>query len=418
VTIDRFLLLASVIVLCVGCGASGGSTQGGGATTVTFSFSKGSPTVVAARIGSGAFTSQSLNSGKLAHSIPSGTTDFAIAYLCTPTSFPTFERVFEANIADGTSFTLSCVAPGNGVSTGTLTGTVDATAISQANLLEIAASAGNQAVAAGIASDASFSVLVPAGTDRVEVLAYNSTSQGFQTISTLLAARNFDNQAVPGSLNGGNQVVLGATDRTTPQSITYINVPAGYGAPSTFVELIMAGGAGGFEVSRSTAQYPTLPAGAIKTGDSYTFLANVINSAKPTEMMFVSNTSTAPGPVSFSFPAPWSYAGPTPAALPAFDFVYSGFTQSSRVDESAFISWGLPLTTQIDVTATSNYQNGSTTLAIPDLSAVTGFIAPPPSGTQVVWVGLIEQIDKGVQQAGEANAMIASVGNSGFYTVP
>jgi hypothetical protein len=416
VTIDRFLL-ASVFVLCVGCGGSGSSTQGGGTTTVTFPFSKGSPTVVAAKIGSGTFTSQSLNSGKLALSIPSGTTDFAIAYLCTSTSFPTFERIFEANIADGTSFTLSCVAPESTGSTGTLTGSVDATAISEANQLEIAASAGDQAVAAGIASDTNFSVMVPAGTDRVEVLAYNSTSQGLQTTSTLLAARNFDNQAVPGSLNGGSQVVLGATDRTTPQAITYINIPAGYGAPSTLVELIMAGGAGAFEVSRSTAQYATLPSGAIKSGDSYAFLANVMNSAKPTEMMLVANTSTAPGPVSFSFPAPWSYAGPTPAALPAFDFVYSGFTQSFRVDESAFISWGLSLTTQIEVTATSNYQNGSTTLAIPDLSAVTGFIAPPPSGTQVIWVGLIEQIDAGAQQAG-ANPMITSVENSGFYTVP
>ncbi len=392
--------------------------QGGGATNITFSFSKGSPTVVAARIGPGAFTSQSLNSGKLTLSIPSGTTDFAVAYRCAAASFPTFERIFEATIDDGTSFILSCVSPGKSVSTGTLTGSVDATAISQANLLEVAASAGDQAVAAGIASDTSFSVTVPAGTDRVEVLAYNSTLQGLQTTSTLLAARNFDNQAVPGSLNGGNQVVLGATDRTTPQSITYNNVPAGYDAPSTLVELIMAGGAGGFGVSRSASQYPALPTGAIKAGDSYTFLANVMSSAKPTEMMFVAKTATAAGPVSFSFPAPWSYAGPTPAALPAFDFIYSGFTQSSEVNESAFISWGLPLITQIAITASASYQNGSTTLAIPDLSAVTGFIAPPPSGTLVVWVGLIEQNDKGAQQAGAVNPMITSVENSGFYTVP
>ena len=391
--------------------------QGDGATTVTFSFSHGSPTVVAAKIGSGSFTAQQLNAGKLTLSIPSGTTDFAVAYLCTSTSFPTFERIFEATIADGTSFSLSCVSPANPASPGTLTGNVDASAISQANLLEIAASAGGLAVTAGVTSDTNFSVMVPAGTDRVEVLAYNSTSQGLESASSLLAARNFDNQVVPGSLNGGNQVVLGAADRTTPQSITYSNVPAGYSAPSTLVELIMAGGAGAFSVSHSTSEYPALPSGATKSGDSYSFLANAMNSANPTEMMFVANRASSAGPVSFSFPAAWSYSGPTPAALPSFNFTYSGFGQNSGVTESAFISWGLPLMTQIAVTASTNYQNGSTTLAIPDLSAVTGFVAPPPSGTLVVWVGLIEQNDQRVQ-AMSANPAATSVENSGFYTVP
>jgi hypothetical protein len=49
---------------------------------------------------------------------------------------------------------------------------------------------------------------------------------------------------------------------------------------------------------------------------------------------------------------------------------------------------------------------------------VTGFIAPPPSGTQVVWVALIEQIDESSQQAGAVNPMFTSVENSGFYMVP
>lgn len=416
--VDRFLLLASVSVLCAGCGGGGTSMQGGGASTVTFSFSRGVPTVVAAKIGSGSFTAQQLNAGKLILSIPSDTTDFAVAYLCTSTSLPTFERIFEATISDGTSFSLSCVAAANPASPGTLTGNVDASAISQANLLEIVATAGTQAVTAGVAPDTSFSAMVPAGSDRVEVLAYNSTSQGLQTTLSLLAARNFDNQAVPGSLNGGNQVVLGAADVTAPQSITYSNVPAGYSPPSTFVALIMAGGAGAFSVSHSTSEYPALPSGAIKSGDGYSFLANAMNSANPTEMMFVASTASAAGPVSFTFPAPWSYSGPVPAALPSFDFTYSGFGQNSGVTESAFISWGLPLTTQIAITASANYQNGSTILAIPDLSTVTGFVAPPPSGTLVVWVGLIEQKSQGTQQTMTAEPTSTNVENSGFYTVP
>lgn len=417
--IDQPLLLLSVLVLMAGCGASGGSTNnGGGPQTVSVSFSAGTPTVVAAKIGSGAFTAQSLSGGKLSLSLPSGTSDFAVAYLCTAPSFPALERIFEATTADGTSFSLSCAVPAQPDKTGVLTGNVDITAIPEANLVEIAAGTGGQSSVSGVTPDSTFSLTAPAGNDRVEVLAYNSTSQGLQAPTTLVAARNFDNQSVPGVLNSGAQVVLGTGDRTTQQPITYSSVPNGYAPPSTLVDLIMAGGAGGFTVSRSTSQYAALPAGAIKSGDSYTFFASAINSAKATEMMFVAESSTSAGPVSFTFPAPWSYSGPTPAALPTFDFAYTGFTSNKGVNLSTLVSWGFTLTTQIAVTASANYQNGSTALAIPDLSALPGFVSAPASGTLVVWVCIIEQNGQGAQQPVSNSPLITSVENSGFYTVP
>lgn len=85
---------------------------------------------------------------------------------------------------------------------------------------------------------------------------------------------------------------------------------------------------------------------------------------------------------------------------------------------STLISWGLTVTTQIAVTASANYQNGSTTLAIPDLSALPGFVPAPASGTLVIWVSLIEENGLGIQQSMSNNPVIASVENSGFYTVP
>ncbi|HEY1578303.1 MAG TPA: hypothetical protein VGF82_14640 [Terracidiphilus sp.] len=416
---DRLFFLGLGVVLIAGCGGSsgGGSTGGGDAATVSISFSTATPTVVAAKIGAGSFSPQSLNGEKLSLSIPAGTTDFAVAYLCTAPSFPAFERIFEATTADGSSFTLPCPANASPDSTGTLTGSVDAGAIPDANLLAIAGSNGSQSAVAAVTADTNFSVTVPAGTDRVEVLAYNSTSQGPLATSTLVAARSFDNQLVPGPLDGGSQVVLGAADRIMPEPITYSNLSAGY-TPSAFVELVMAGGAGAFLVSQSTTQYPALPAGAIKSDDRYVFIANAINSAKPTEMMFTAESATSAGPISFSFPAPWSYTGPTPAALPSFNFAYTGFPQNSAVNQTALISWGSSLTTQISMIATAAYQNGSTSLAIPDLSALPGFVPAPPSGTLVLWIALIEQNNGGAQQPMSTNSLIASVENSGTFRVP
>jgi hypothetical protein len=122
---------------CGGSGSQGGSGTGGSGsgspTAVTLTFYEGTPTAVAAKIGSGSFSLQTISSGKLTLSIPSGTTTFAVAYVCTAQSFPTYEDVFEASTADGTSFTVPCPAPLPSTPMGTLTGNVDISGIPGAN---------------------------------------------------------------------------------------------------------------------------------------------------------------------------------------------------------------------------------------------------------------------------------------------
>jgi len=116
---------------------------------------------------------------------------------------------------------------------------------------------------------------------------------------------------------------------------------------------------------------------------------------------------------------PWSYSGPAPAALPDFNFDYAGFGSDTGITRSAVISWGdLSLSTQISLTASASYRSGSTTLAIPDLPALPGFVAAPASGTLVVWAALIEQNNPGIQGLTPANPTITGVENSGRYTVP
>jgi hypothetical protein len=81
------LSICFVLLACLaGCGGSSGS---GKPTTVTYTFTGPAPTAVATQIGSGAYTQATLASGQLTLSVPSGETNFSIAYLCpSPTAGP------------------------------------------------------------------------------------------------------------------------------------------------------------------------------------------------------------------------------------------------------------------------------------------------------------------------------------------
>ncbi len=420
---ERLSLLA--LVFLAGCGGSsnGGGGGDGTPTVVTLKFTVGTPTAVAARIGSGSFTAQTLNSGSLSLSIPSGTTTFSVAYACTLVSgtinLPE-QFVYEMSTADGTAFTLPCPTSQSTGPTGILTGNIDASGIPGATESDVATANSALTTVSGVALNGSFSVSAPAGSDRVEVLAYSVVQHGFVRPVSLLAARNFASQAVPGALNGGNTVVLGAADQTTSQTIAYNNVPSGYSAPTTSVGLAM-GGAGGFTVGGSlTNQYPALPAGALQTGDVYTFTASASNSSKVSEGIYVLQNSTVGGPMTFTFPPAWSYAGPTPAALPTFDVAYTGFSSKTGVIETASLGWFTGVNAEIfyQVAATANYQNGLTTLAFPDLSSLTGFVASPPSGILVSWTSVLGQGTPSIAQSTSANTTGVAVVNSGSYTVP
>ena len=136
--------------------------------------------------------------------------------------------------------------------------------------------------------------------------------------------------------------------------------------------------------------------------------------------MFIEKTSTAPSPLSFTFPAAWTYAGPTPSALPTFNFVYTGFSAKSGVFVAATILWNGSFGYNLfQVSATANYQNGSTSLAFPDLSSLTGFPPAVASGTQVQWSAAIAQSSSGPEQTLPANGgTLTAVENNGTYMVP
>ncbi|MHB1958457.1 MAG: hypothetical protein ACYCO5_05440 [Acidobacteriaceae bacterium] len=242
---SRLLLMGVSAALVVGCGGGGKTTGGGGGggggsnpTVVTLTFAA-TPTLLAAQIGSGAFTAQTLSGNTLTLSIPSGTSNYAVAYLCPTQTVGqgqyAEEEVWEASTADGNSLNLTCTyVSGSSGTQGTLTGSLNASAIPGVTSFAVAAQNGNamgEGGAGGSSATASFTLPAPTGSDRVLVLAYGSSSLG------PLAAKNFTNQTVPGALNGGNTVVFGAADQTTIAPITYNNVPSGFSSPSTYVSL-------------------------------------------------------------------------------------------------------------------------------------------------------------------------------------
>jgi hypothetical protein len=404
-----------------GTGGGGGGNSG---TTVTITFDGTSiPGLVAAKIGTGALAAETLSGNTLTLSIPSGTSNYSVAYLCPAVvsgqSSSQFEYVWEASIVDATSMTFTCPYPQS--VTPTLSGSLNASAIPGVVSFQINAQNGNSfgdgggGVSGG--PTANFNIPAPVGSDRVLVLANANQGDG------PVAAKNFDNQTVPGTLNGGNTVVFGTADQTTPEPITYNNVPSGFSSPSTNALLGMGGTTLAYTyASDATTQYLALPASATEKGDVYFLDASAASANLPSAV----NTEiiSSGGPVSFTFPAAWSYSGPTPAALPSFTMGYTGFSGQANVAQNAWIFWnsgsggGSTATENIQVEATASYQSGSTTLGIPDLSGVAGFLAPAASGTRVEWDVWIQQQSWGLTSQVPPNGTLSEVSNSGLYTVP
>ena len=361
--------------------------------------------------------------------IPNGSPDYAVAYICP--AWPIMaggmqvgqfleQFVLQQNIADGSSFTRSCPQTPALPQTGTLTGNVDASAIAGSTLLNVQATNGTSTANVSLAGAVSdFSFAAPVGSNRVEVLAYDSDPS---SPVNLLAAKTFDDQVVPGALNGGNSVVLGAADQTVVQAITYQNVPSGFAAPTVLVNFF-TGTSGLLHVASGVSTtYRALPAGAVRNGDSYDFLATVYQNqgglGLGAQVLAKAGSKTG-GPMTFSFPSAWSYGGPVPAAMPAFDFTYAGFSGSNATVRNAAIGWSSgtvkPGLFSFFVVSTGNYAKGSTRVTFPDLSGITGFLPAPPSGTVVSW--LADTADLSPQGAPSGTEWL-SVRNQGTYTVP
>jgi hypothetical protein len=287
--------------------------------------------------------------------------------------------VIEATTQDATSFTAFCGFPTLGVASGSASSSIAGTA-------DIAIE-GGQGDGANIGSaSGSFpaSTKMPVGANDVAAIAIDSSHN-------ILGVKIVRSQTIPGTVNGGAGIVLGPGDQTSPQSLTVTNVPAGFGnPPEASVSYHTANGTrlllSNVNVSSTNPEtYQAVPAAATQSGDFYAYESNTGNGNS--SVGITTTTTSGGGAFSLSLPASWTFSGPTPAKLPTFTFVYSGFASQPAVADQALIEWqtGASTFNEITVTATANFQGGSTTITIPDLSAVPGFFGPAASGTTIFW---------------------------------
>lgn len=412
------LIVGIAAIMAAGCGGSSSPVPPQG-TTVAVTFSGTTPpAAVATQSGDSSFVAASLQGGnQLFLTLPTGTVKYGFAYVCS-----TFndEFVFEATTQDATALTLTCPSVASPSTLGAATGSVDASAITGATNVSIDGHGGG-GLLGGVTGP--FSETLQDGVSDVAFIATDSNGKA-------LGVKIARGQNVPGAVNGGNTVVFGAGDAITTQLVTINNVPAGFPVPDgAFADYHTVNGtvfplvtALGFN-DPPPATYPAVPAGATQNGDFY--LYEIITANAPAgnqDVVTFLTTTSGGGPLTMTFPAPWSYAGPTPAKLPTFTFDYSGFSGQPAVSQQVLLSWpGSPNRNLLQVMATANFQNGAQTLTVPDLSAVNGFFPLAASGAQVGWVadifgGTTQQFIFSLNPP--ANGSVSFVETRGTYIQP
>jgi hypothetical protein len=403
--------------MAAGCGGSSPSVPPQGTTVAVTFGGVATPQAVATQSGDGPFVAASLQGGnQLFLTLPSGTTKYGIAYVCSAFND---EFVFEATTQDATVLTLSCPSAAS-LTLGAATGSVDASAITGATNVFVRGSGGGGSLG-GVAEP--FSVSMQDGVNDVAFIATDSNGKA-------LGVKIARGQNIPGAVNGGSTVLFGTGDATTTQPVTINNVPAGFPVPDgVFAQYHTVNGTSfplllslGFN-SPLPGTYPAVPAGATQSGDFYLYQSNTLNAPAGNQQVGTTLTTTSGGgPLTMTLPAPWSYAGPTPAKFPTFTFDYSSFSAQPAVSQQVLLTWPVGTSRNLmQVMATANFQSGAKTLTVPDLSALNGFFPPAASGAQVSWIadifgGTMHQFIFSVNPP--ANGSFSFVENRGSYIQP
>ena len=292
-----------------------------------------------------------------------------------------------------------CTSTGtsNSSATNAVTLSVDASAIPNTQAIEVISSLGGGSLTA---NSGSVSMNLASGTSDFLVYAEDAHQN-------VLAIRRLHSQTIPGTLNGGQAVVLASSDETTVEPVTYQNAPAN-SQPAPFPMFFTASGLG-ITVWDMNANYQSLnayqgmPADVMESGDFYLINngASAPLNGSTTEGSQVISDITTPttGPVSITFPPPLPASDAnnlsfTANTLPTFNVAYAGFSNPSLtyLTDGGQITWTQESSSnvpqdyfEIAIMATASYMNGATTLPIPDLSSIPGFIPAPSSGAPLNW---------------------------------
>ncbi len=405
-------VFAGLLTVTALSGCSNSTNNGGGGgnnpTTITVNFT-GNPGSLAYQIGSGSYTAGTLSGNTLTFSVPNGTSNFSFAYLCGQGA-TLEETVINATINDGTTYAGGC-ASNTQLTVGSLTGSVDTSALTNPQTLEVASSQPDASyyVQIPVAQAPAFNVLAVKGTDDI-LLAVLDTNSAY------IAAKELTSQQVPGTLNGGNTVTFGNADLTTPANITYNNLPAG-ATPSTYLFFSSATG-GQYSLGTVTTTYPVMPA-TLLTGSATYELSSTAIAANGSAVSFNSFTNTG-STVTINFPNPWNCTAPVAANYPTFLLnSYNGFTGNSGRTLEASLLWigGGNIGYSIYLV---NYPDtvGSSGVTAPNLSNVSSVYPVPASGMTAFWSQGNTEFSSGKVGSTPANSTVSTVGCNGNFTVP
>ena len=408
------------------------------------------PAAVATRVGSGNWTAATLQNGQMSINVPDGTQTYAFAYACPVitdsytnsanqpgVSNNHFEYIYEQTVQDGASLTIpsQCTNGSNSYTvppTTPVTLDVNAAAIPNAASLEVLSTLG---IGDLNGNSASFDLQLTSGVSDFIVDARDN-------LGNLRAIHVLPSQTIPGSLNGGNPVVLTSANNTTTQPITYSNMPSGwtFQLPHYFFYYVADNNLYVLNLNLDSNgnpnnTYAALPTSEVTPGGYYSLYAYAYSPVSSTgssgSAVVTGITTTSGGPLAINFPTPMAYSAPTPAALPTLNVSYGGFSSSLNLTYTSSVGYmywaqsnssntGIQQTTYtISVQATSSSLDGATTLTIPNLSSVSGFLASPGSGATVTWSSEVEgQTYPFFLPSTPANGLWVSAENYGTYTVP
>lgn len=385
------ILLASLLVISTGCGGGSRpivtSTPTPVANAVTISFAAPTPVAMAQKIGAGNWTVTPVPSGgPLTVQLPAGTTQYGVAFLCESIRFGSQvnqEFIVEADLKDGSSYSLQlCLPDATATPTrGSFTGSFDATAIPGVSTVEISIDDFSANFGLNTATG-SFNISGLIGTTDVYATAFDS-------LHNMLAMKIVRGQTVPGIANGGNPIVLAASDAiTTSMPVSVANIPAGGFSPPLMVPFPSYVSAhGGVNVGTGfplATQYAVVNATEAQPGDYYSF---ILLAGAATEQVQTRQFLKTAAPVTLTLPNPWAATPPAPARFPTFIFNYTGLAGQPAIADQASISWTQSgIFFAITAIATANNQQGATTLTMPDLTALPGFFAMAPTATPITWV--------------------------------
>ncbi len=416
----RLRYLASFLVaVLAGCGGSGGGgsatppnppSSAGTTMTVTFAGSA-MPTAVAVAIGAGAFAQATLSGGQLTFVVPTGTSTFQLAYHCPPfAGMGTIddEYVIDASTSDGTSPTLTCYAA---PATTSESVSVNATALATATNAGAIGTFGYGTYVGSANGTASGSFVN--GTNDIAALAIDASNN-------LVGVKFVRAQTIPGAINGGNPIVFAASDATTTSTMTVAGIPAGFGATPAYNISYQTASGTSFGINHNTPTYAVVASANMAAGDAYVFESNDADGAT-NQHIGATLFASAAGPVTVTLPTPWTYAGPAAAQYPTFTFAYSGFSGTNAVTDHGAVFWQENPTTEagIVVYATPAYLGSSTTVSVPNLTALTGFLASAASGTTVSVVSEVDsQASLSYLNQTQSTGTQAYVQNDSTYVEP